>query len=314
MHLILKTIYFPLLLGLWLETGWTIERHQVKRGETLTSISHKYGTSIAEIKWRNKLESDRIKAGDYLIISGLTENQKMGEKLRGLHNMEKGRSTWQKHRIRKGETLTHISKHYGISIASLKRANHLKDDRIVWGKTLKIPLPLIIPKQTGDDFSEIAYRAAVAEIEGKINSFLPAFRTPLLDTVQIVREERKESLFRKIVELAKSLLGIRYRRGGTNKNGFDCSGFVQHVYGTFSFPLPRSATEQFKVGFPISKEELLEGDLLFFQTRKRPFPSHVGIYIGDNQFIHASSGKRRVTITDLDDPYYKKRFVGARRI
>jgi lipoprotein Spr len=106
--------------------------------------------------------------------------------------------------------------------------------------------------------------------------------------------------------------GTRYRMGGMTKNGVDCSAFVQSVFaGAFGITLPRTAREQYRVSRRISRTELQEGDLLFFNTRGGV--SHVGIYLQNNKFIHASTSKG-VTISDMFEPYYLQRFVGAGRM
>lgn len=106
--------------------------------------------------------------------------------------------------------------------------------------------------------------------------------------------------------------GTRYRLGGTTKAGIDCSAFVQAVYmSAFALNLPRTAREQYKASKIISSTELKEGDLVFFNTRGGV--SHVGIYLQNNKFIHASTSQG-VTVSDMYDPYYMRRFIGAGRI
>jgi cell wall-associated NlpC family hydrolase len=111
-------------------------------------------------------------------------------------------------------------------------------------------------------------------------------------------------------------LGTQYRYGGRSpETGFDCSGLVAHVFErAWGVLLPRSAQEQATVGKSIRKLHDLEpGDLVFYNTRNAPF-SHVGIYLGDGQFIHAPRPGRRVRMEKLDSPYWKARFNGARRL
>jgi cell wall-associated NlpC family hydrolase len=117
------------------------------------------------------------------------------------------------------------------------------------------------------------------------------------------------------IDQAVDLLGIRYRRGGsTPETGFDCSGFVSHVFREgLGLILPRSSKELSKSGEEISKEQLQPGDLVFFNTMRRTF-SHVGIYLGDNQFVHAPRAGGRVRIEDMRESYWYKRFNGARRV
>jgi cell wall-associated NlpC family hydrolase len=112
--------------------------------------------------------------------------------------------------------------------------------------------------------------------------------------------------------VATGFLGAPYRFGGSSLKGIDCSSFVQKIYGIFDVSLPRNARQQSKVGVSIDREKLAQGDLVFFHTR-RPL-GHVGIYIGNNEFVHASSKSKGVRIDSLDTPYYQKRFQRAVRI
>lgn len=114
-----------------------------------------------------------------------------------------------------------------------------------------------------------------------------------------------------IASFAKQFLGVPYTWAGSSPSGFDCSGFTYYVFGQFGVDLPRMADGQFNAG--ISAGQLQPGDLVFFSTYE-PGPSHVGIYIGDNQFIHSSSGTGDVTITSLGTAYYSARYLGARRV
>ena len=111
------------------------------------------------------------------------------------------------------------------------------------------------------------------------------------------------------------LVGIRYRRGGTDpENGLDCSGFVQLVYSeSIGKLLPRTAREQSEVGNTVDRSELKPGDLVFFNTMRRAF-SHVGIYLGDNRFVHAPRVGSEIRVEDMNQSYWVKRYNGARRV
>jgi len=115
------------------------------------------------------------------------------------------------------------------------------------------------------------------------------------------------------VRRALAYLGTRYRYGGSSSRGFDCSGFTSYIYRRHGINLPHSASAQYRIGKPVSRSELQSGDLVFFRTRGQRI-SHVGIYIGNGKFVHASSARGRVRIDTLDSGYYKQRYVGARRI
>ena len=114
---------------------------------------------------------------------------------------------------------------------------------------------------------------------------------------------------------AMGLLGVPYRRGGSSEEtGFDCSGFVRHLYEkSVGQLLPRRAEEQARSTEIIEREELKPGDLVFFNTMRRAF-SHVGIYVGDGKFIHAPRAGKSVKVDDMRSAYWQKRFNGARRV
>ena len=117
---------------------------------------------------------------------------------------------------------------------------------------------------------------------------------------------------RRVVASSTDYIGVPYVFGGTSPYGFDCSGYVQYVFANAGVSLPRTADVQFEVGMPISTTDLVAGDLVFFSTYTYG-ASHVGIYLGDNNFIHASSS-RGVTIDSLSGYYWSSRYIGARRI
>ena len=128
----------------------------------------------------------------------------------------------------------------------------------------------------------------------------------------------RQSVTAKASELvvnAIGFLGVPYRRGGNSvETGFDCSGFVMAMYEqTVGLVLPRSADQQAAATQTIDKSELRPGDLVFFNTMRRAF-SHVGIYIGDNKFIHSPKPGAEVRVDDMGLSYWKTRFTGARRV
>lgn len=114
---------------------------------------------------------------------------------------------------------------------------------------------------------------------------------------------------------ALAALGVDYRRGGSSRsNGFDCSGLVAYVYReAYGIELPRHTLAQSRLGAPVENTKLQAGDLVFYNTERRPF-SHVGIYLGDNRFIHAPKPGTPVRIENMHTLYWKTRFDGARRI
>ena len=118
-----------------------------------------------------------------------------------------------------------------------------------------------------------------------------------------------------VVEYAKQYLGYKYVAGGSSPSiGFDCSGFTTYVYKHFGISLNRSSRDQIKNGVAVSKNNLQPGDILIFNGSSNTSIGHVGIYVGENDFIHAANSREGVIITSLSSSYYQKRYVGARRV
>ena len=122
-----------------------------------------------------------------------------------------------------------------------------------------------------------------------------------------------------LLDTAKTCLGIPYRHGGTSPKGFDCSGFVRFVFDSVGIELNRSSRTQAKEGTPVALDALLPGDLLFFKTcGQKHAISHVGIYLGQGEFIHAGSWggprNRCIRLAQLASKYFSDRLVGARRV
>jgi cell wall-associated NlpC family hydrolase len=115
-----------------------------------------------------------------------------------------------------------------------------------------------------------------------------------------------------LIAAGRKFMGVPYVWGGETPAGFDCSGFTQYVMKENGITIPRTAAEQFAAGTPVDKADLRVGDLVFFTTYK-PGASHVGFYMGDGKFLHASSGAKQVTVSRLDETYYSQRYIGARR-
>lgn len=121
------------------------------------------------------------------------------------------------------------------------------------------------------------------------------------------------SIGEQIVAFAEQFLGTPYVWAGSSPSGFDCSGFVSYVFKNFGYTVNRTAASMYTNGVAVDKSELQIGDAVFFASSSES-SGHVGIYIGDGEFIHSSSGCGYVTISGLDESYYSRMYVGARRI
>lgn len=114
---------------------------------------------------------------------------------------------------------------------------------------------------------------------------------------------------------AMSLADTRYQYGGSSPaSGFDCSGFVRYVFQkSLGLPLPRTTQEMSQTGQPLQEDQLRPGDLVFFNTQRQPF-SHVGIYVGENRFVHSPSSGKAITMANMRESYWQNRYDGARRV
>lgn len=134
------------------------------------------------------------------------------------------------------------------------------------------------------------------------------------DTVNRSNVSRRASNITKVIEAAYNALGKPYVYGGTGAKGYDCSGLTYSIYlNTLNIKLNRSSRAQASNGVAVNRQDLIPGDLVFFRTSGKNI-GHVGIYIGDGKMIHASSGRKKVIISSLDESYYRTRYVTARRI
>ena len=113
----------------------------------------------------------------------------------------------------------------------------------------------------------------------------------------------------RVVALALAQVGVPYRWGGADPRGFDCSGLVMYVYGRAGVSLPHGAVKQYRLGTPVSRKDLAPGDIVFFDGL-----NHSGIYIGDGRFVHASKTGDGVKVSRLDEAWFERRWVGARRL
>lgn len=144
---------------------------------------------------------------------------------------------------------------------------------------------------------------------------LSACGTTRHETIAPVAARHDEAQMNNLAIYALSLYDTPYQYGGKSRvNGFDCSGFVQYVFqNSLGLQLPRTSAEMGRAGIPLNADELKPGDLVFFNTTNTP-NSHVGIFIGENRFVHSPKKGKAIMIAKLDDRYWSRRYYGARRI
>jgi len=283
--------------------------HKVKKGETLFSIAKRYGKSVEELKRLNHLKGKALKVGTTLLV-GIEREKPLKVELPSPG--EAPSLGYQYHTVQEGETLYRISLKYGVSVESLREINHLQNDILMVGQKLKIPSqgetlerPFVLEKPKGIEKSREETLSEKFE-----KNVLPKNKTL---TPSMLSKEEEKALMQKFLDLSLNYADRRYKLGGEGDTYLDCSAFVKLVYEELGIKLPRSSVAQFQIGDYVDKEELIPGDLVFFKTRGNRI-SHVGIYLGDKRFIHISSSRKRVSIDSLEDPYYKKRYAGAKRV
>lgn len=137
----------------------------------------------------------------------------------------------------------------------------------------------------------------------------------LLDKIASLQQTAQGNLnvAESLLNKAKKYIGTPYRFGGTTPSGFDCSGFMQYVFKNAGINLPRSSRDMATVGSHVSRDALRVGDMVFFAHSGGRI-SHVGMYVGDNKFIHSPSSGKTVEITSLNSNYWKPRYITARRV
>lgn len=298
-----------LLLVVLPSVTFAAKTHKVKRNDTLYSLAKKYHVTVNDIKSANSLVSSRLRNGDVLIIPSKSAINKK--------NSESGRQnlTGNTYKVKRGETLTRISRKTGVHVSVLRRLNNIGKNKLKPGRLLVLkdtgpvekPSRIAEAKVTFPKHSELLSDNHYDQTLAELAEFDPEKKVDLNKSMQGSLDVSK-----RFNKTAFSFLGTRYRFGGTSRNGMDCSSFVQHVFRELDVDLPRTAREQYWVGEKVSPYDLQKGDLLFFRTYAS-FPSHVGIYLGDNKMIHASSRDRKVVISPITS-YYRSRFIGAKRL
>lgn len=204
------------------------------------------------------------------------------------------------YKVRRGDNLSKIAKKYRTSEKNLLRLNNRKSDFLREGEKLIVGI-----------------REKVIEIPYIDENLIRKEVATLKENLTLAEESPQESsqiIGQKIVDIALRYLGLPYKYGGESLWGIDCSAFVKRVWGFFGLDLPRTSREQYTFGEKMPYAQLQPGDLVFFHRRGRQSISHVGIYIGDKKFVHASGSDRKVSIGDLTQKYYRQYYKGACRV
>ncbi len=226
------------------------------------------------------------------------------------------------HVVQAGDTLWALARKHGVPVRTLAHANGLSlDSTLPLGLRLTVPTTEEEPAQDlyvvqkGDCLWRIARRygttaGALADMNGlQLDAVLPVGIRLTIPAAPRSGSTEGNSF----VQTAMKYRGVRYRYGGMTTRGMDCSGLVARVLAVHGIDAPHNSSALYKLGRQVSRTELQSGDLVFFNTNGRGI-SHVGIYVGEGDFIHASSGRGRVRVDSLEKGYYYRNYVGARRL
>lgn len=277
--------------------------HTVQPGETLSIIAERCGCSVRALQDANP-------------DLGAVDPQP-GSSLR-LPPSDR----WVRHTVCRGDTLFAISRRYGATVDEIRQASRLEGTDLEVGMALCVPrvaepaaLPITTPPpppSAGTSLASPPTPSSNGALPRWVEIRLPDGRRAWAPTDQMIVASASPAPPERVVALARQFIGTPYRWGGESPNGADCSGFVEEVFRLAGHRLPRTADVQFQASQPLEAGAMQPGDLVFFSTYL-PGPSHVGIYAGSGVFIHASSS-RGVTESHLDESYYARRYLGARRI
>ncbi|ASK62274.1 peptidoglycan endopeptidase [Virgibacillus phasianinus] len=242
----------------------TSTTYTVKRGDTLSGIAAKYDISLSNLMDWNNLDTYLIYPGDKFVVSksGKVENTPAPEP-------EKDVASASVYTVRSGDTLSGIAYSHDVTVSALKKWNNLSSDLIIVGQKLNIG-----SKGTSSGGSTGSVETPSADVDYSAS---------------------------KVVSIAKSMLGVDYQWGGTTPAGFDCSGFIKYVYEKAGMDISRtSSAGYFNRSYYVNNPQV--GDLVFFENTYKAGISHMGIYLGNGEFIHA--GSSGVEISPVHGKYY----------
>lgn len=248
--------------------------YKVVKGDTLSGIANRHKVSVAQLKSWNSLSSNTIRIGQVLKI----QNAAAAVKPTPAVQIPAPIASAGTYKVAKGDTLTGIAIRHGISVTQIMNWNRLTSSTIRIGQVLKVQNTVVATQPAPTAVSNPA--PAPSGTTGKL------------------------------ISIATSQLGTPYVWGGAAVGGFDCSGYIYYVFNQAGIKIPRTNTNGYDArSYDVTNPQV--GDLVFFANTYKPGISHMGIYLGNNNFIHA--GGDRVQVTSLSDKYWGKHFDGFKR-
>ncbi|WP_339175245.1 NlpC/P60 family protein [Solibacillus sp. FSL R5-0691] len=314
-------------LALFVAPDAEASTYTVKHGDTLTKIAKAHNTTINQLKQWNNLSQDRIFIAQKLVVAPAKSAVNAVSKSPAVtktatvttapkttavsvveEKVERPQNTVS-HTVIKGDNLTKIAKKYSISVASIKQLNNLKSDAI------KVGQKLTISQQATKDLAVEAPSAKTVEAEINFSQTADeAIEKQLKKEVALPGKvsQQTERLYGQAIQAANAVLGTPYKYGGTTIEGFDCSGFVNYIFNSVGVQMDRKSSLMYFEQDTTKVTQPVPGDLVFFKNTFIPTISHMGIYLGNDEFIHA--GSKGITISNVQEKYWAERFVAYKRL
>lgn len=256
--------------------------YTVQKGDTLTKIAQLHQVTIADLKKWNNLSNDII-----------YEAQKLQIGIEVQTPIEVPKPIVVSHTVAKGDTLSKISTQYRVTLKELKDWNGLTTDKIYIGQVLKVT------------------PVAIESDKDEVHTNLPTYEDVLSQVIAKNPTANGQAIYSKTINIANTLLGTPYLYGGNSPEGLDCSGFIYYAFNQGGLNIARDSSEGYFYGKTTKVKTPLAGDLVFFENTYKAGISHMGIYIGNNKFIHA--GTVGVEVSDVTNSYWSSRLVAYKR-
>ncbi|MDM5246470.1 peptidoglycan endopeptidase [Lysinibacillus sp. G4S2] len=267
--------------------------YTVQKGDTLSKIAQNHQVTVQDIKSWNKLKDDMIYVAQKLEISKQSTNETVKPSnpstTKPTTPTTPPKSTTDSHTVVKGDTLSKIAKQYNVTQKDIKDWNGLTTDTIYVGQVLKLSPGATIPESEN----------------GPSGVGTPSKETSKEPTAN------GQAVYKKTIEVANTLVGTPYVYGGITPEGLDCSGFIYYAFNQGGLKIGRDSSEGYFNGNTTQVKNPVAGDLVFFENTYKNGISHMGIYLGDNKFIH--SGSDGVEVSDVTYSYWSQRLVSYKR-